>query len=136
MAQLEARLNGIQEAEGSNPSSSNIPPSIETPSTEGVLLCVLSGGYAAPIYLGGPALSRYLADFSDNLVVFRESPRVKLGEYQLAVKRDVENPAAARNQVHVCIELVFNGVRQSGGFRFVVSLGAVGYIYIHPLLLD
>jgi len=54
-----------------------------------------------------------------------------LRENNLAVERDVEYPAAARDQINIGAQLGFDCVRQSGGLRFVVSLGAVGDADIH-----
>ena len=66
-----------------------------------------------------------LADSLDDQVVFGELSGIVLAVNQLAVHPHVEDTASAFNQAGFASALFLDGVRQTGGFGFVVSLHAV-----------
>jgi len=65
------------------------------------------------------------AKLSEHLVVLGEAAGLELAEDQLAVDADVEDAAAALDQLGLDAELALDCVRQTGGLGKVVSLAAV-----------
>jgi len=62
---------------------------------------------------------------ADDLARLRETPRLLLGEDQLVVDCDLEDPTAAFDELGFDAELLLDLVRQTGGTGKVVSDGAV-----------
>ncbi len=62
----------------------------------------------------------------ENLFVCRKATGIVLAVYFAAVDDDVENAAASLDQLGIDIRLLFDGGRQTGGLRLVVSLIAIG----------
>lgn len=57
--------------------------------------------------------------------MFRKSSRLSLGENLPSVDFDLENPAVGFDKFRPYAELTLDGVRQTGGFRSIVSNCAI-----------
>lgn len=68
---------------------------------------------------------RVLAEQVEHLVVVGKTPDVVFAEDELAVHGDVENPAAARDELRHNLKRILDLSRQTGGAGQVVSLLAV-----------
>ena len=59
--------------------------------------------------------------------MFGETVDFVFAEDAVPIDDDVEDTSFAFNQFRLGSSLVFDGVRQTDGCRFIVSLSAVGY---------
>jgi hypothetical protein len=66
-----------------------------------------------------------LLDQFDDLALVGESPQPVLRKYELPLVLDFKDPSTGRDQVGVDAKAFLQIFRQTSGFRFVVSLGAV-----------
>ena len=76
-----------------------------------------------------------VADLFEDLVILREATQCLLREDQIAVGNDLEDTAAAIDQLCLDAELALDGGRQTGGLGAVVSFHAVFDGDSHGLLL-
>lgn len=83
-------------------------------------------------------LARQGLDFSQHLVVLRETADVVFTPDLRPVDVHVEHPAGAFDQTGVNVELFLDRLRQTGGRRLVVSLDAVfdGDVHVDNPLAD
>ncbi len=84
-----------------------------------------------PAWTVSLALLDQRRELLQHLIVLGEAADCFLAEDQLAVRDDLENAAAAGNQLRLDLKLLLNGVRQTGGSGQVVSLRAVGDGNLH-----
>jgi hypothetical protein len=73
--------------------------------------------------------------FRHDVIIRRKLPRFVLGIDRVPVHGDVKNAAASRDQLGLEARRLPNRVRQTGGFRLVVSLRAIGDRYLHLVVL-
>ena len=72
-----------------------------------------------------------LAERLEDLVVLGEPARVVLGIDEFSIGHDVEDAAAAFDQLHLGVDRLLDGSRQTGGVRTIVSFNAVGNRDLH-----
>lgn len=74
-----------------------------------------------------------LLQFFYYLFVLGESSCFELGINNIAVRYNVEDAPASGNQIGVYSQHLLQFIRQTGGFRFVVSLHAIANFKFHRL---
>lgn len=94
-----------------------------------------TGFLAGPISLGGQTITDKLGD----LVWVRLSPRLDLGEDQIAVHSDLVHASTALDQVHrldLIAKFLLQLCRYTSGYGFVASRSAVANLDLHLVLLQ
>ncbi len=78
-----------------------------------------------------PGATLLLAERVEDLCVLRETAGVVLGVDEFSICNDVEDAAAPLDQLHLGVERLLDGGRQTGGVRSIVSFNAVGNRDLH-----
>ncbi len=84
-----------------------------------------------PCFVCRPGATLLLAERVENLRMLREPAGVMLGVDEFSIGHNVEDAAAPLDQLHLGVERLLDGGRQTGGVRSIVSFNAVGNRDLH-----